>query len=216
MEPIFLIRNIVRRVAPGRYASFTEAHVLKALEIVSSEPRIGRKSLGEALGLNEGVARTLLRHIKEANLIEVTKKGIKLSEQGTHTLAALQTFISGGIEVPRSALTIGAENYAVLIKGVKRFIRNGVEQRDAALKAGAMGATTLVFNGEKLTLPGMQEPPPKMEEVINLLLSRLKPMDGDVIIIGTASDILLAEMGAKTAALELLKQTDKREAPSTR
>jgi predicted transcriptional regulator len=205
LESISLIEKIVRRAAPGRSPSFTEAQVLKALELISSGPGVGRKRLGDLLGLNEGVTRTLLRHLRETDLIEVTRRGITLRQEGERLLAALNTFISGGTEVPRSPLTIGPQNFVVLVRGVGQHIRSGVEQRDSALKAGALGATTLVFDGERLTLPGMQELAPKAEEVYDLLLSRLKPRKGDVIVIGTAEDTLSAELGAKTAALELLK-----------
>jgi len=214
LESISLVEKIVRRVAPGRSPSFTEAHVLKALELLSSGPSVGRKRLGELLGLNEGVTRTLLRHLKEANLIEVMRRGMKLRDEGKRLLAAFSIFISGGTEVPRSQLTLGPQNFALLVRRAGHHVRDGVEQRDAALKAGALGATTLVFDGERLTLPGMQEIPSRAEEVYDLLLSRLNPRKGDAIIIGTAVDILSAELGAKTAALELLKSM-KGEAPAS-
>ena len=55
----------------------------------------------------------------------------------------------------------------------------------------------------------MEEAPPGVEEVYELLL-RLKPRKGDVIIVGSASDILSAELGAKTAALELLRSMSRK------
>jgi hypothetical protein len=214
LEPISLLEKIVKRAAPGRSPSFTETHVLMALELASSRTGVGRKRLGELLGLNEGVARTLLRHLREAKLIEVTRRGIKLGLEGERLLTDLSASISGGTEVPRSPLTIGPQNFAVLVRGAGHHIRSGVEQRDAALKAGALGATTLVFDGERLTLPGVQELPPEVEEVCDLLLSRLKPRRDDVVIIGTAEDTLSAELSAKTAALELLKSM-KGDAPAS-
>lgn len=209
MEPISLIERITRRVAPGRSPSFREAHVLKALELLSSEARVGRKRLGVLLGLSEGVTRTLLRHLRGEGLIEVNGRGARLTGEGEHLLAALSAYISCGTEVPRSPLTIGPENFAILVRGAGYHVRSGVEQRDAALKAGALGSTTLVFDGERLILPGMEEFPPAAEEVYDLLLSRLKPKRGDTIIIGSSHDILSAELGAKTAALELLKSMKK-------
>jgi len=204
MEPLAAIRRIAERIAPGRSPSFMEAHVLKALEALSSEPRVGRKRLGMFLGLSEGVTRTLLRHLRAEGFIEVTRRGIGLTEKGARLLGTLRSHILGGMEVPSGPLTIGPKNFAVLVKGAGGQVRSGVEQRDAALKAGAMGATTLVFDGERFTIPGMEEAPPGVEEVYELLL-RLKPRRGDVIIVGSASDILSAELGAKTAALELLR-----------
>jgi hypothetical protein len=40
-----------------------------------------------------------------------------------------------------------------------------------------------------------------------MLISALKPSENDVIIIGSANEKRAAELGAKTAALELLKST---------
>lgn len=208
MESVPLIERVVKRAAPGRFPSFTEAHVLMALEVVSSGRIIGRKRLSELLGLNEGVVRTLLKHLKDADLVEITRKGITLDHEGTQLLATLSSIISVVTDVPKSPLTVGPMNFAVLVRGAAHRIRGGVEQRDAALKAGALGATTLVFDGERFTLPSMQEALPKAEEVYDLLLLKLKPRKGDVIIIGTASDSLSAELGAKTAALELLKSME--------
>ena len=205
MKPISLIERITKRVAPGRSPSFREPHVLKTLELLSSEGRIGRKRLGELLGLSEGVTRTLLRHLRGEELIEVTRRGIGLTERGERLLGAIRVHILAGTEIPRSLLTIGPQNFAILIRGAVDHIRSGVEQRDATLKAGALGATTLVFDGERLILPGIEEPLQSAEEVYKLLLSRLRPKKGDTIIIGSSYDILSAELGAKTAALELLK-----------
>ncbi|MCD6263510.1 hypothetical protein J7L60_03765, partial [Candidatus Bathyarchaeota archaeon] len=161
------------------------------------------------LGLSEGVTRTLLRHLRAEGLIEVTRRGIGLTEKGRRLLETLRSHIPGGMEVPSGPLTIGPKNFAVLVKGAGGHVRSGMEQRDAALKAGAMGATTLVFDGEGFTIPGMEEAPPGVEEVYELLL-RLKPRKGDVIIVGSASDILSAELGAKTAALELLRSMSRK------
>ncbi|MFB0543442.1 MAG: DUF4443 domain-containing protein [Candidatus Bathyarchaeia archaeon] len=205
MESISLIERVAKRAAPGRTPSFKEVHVLKALELISSGPRVGRKRLGELLGLGEGVVRTLLRHLQGEGLIEVARKGVGLTGRGGSLLAALRAYVSIGAEVPRSPLTIGPKNFAVLVRGAGDHVQSGVEQRDAALRAGALGATTLVFEGERLILPGMEEPLPAAEEVYDLLLSRLRPKRGDVIIIGSSHDILSAELGVKTAALELLK-----------
>ena len=79
----------------------------------------------------------------------------------------------------------------------------GIEQRDAALIAGALGATTLICKGGGLLIPGTSE---KLDPEINrLILTRLSPGEGDAIIVGSSDDPYLAELGAKSAALELLR-----------
>jgi len=86
----------------------------------------------------------------------------------------------------------------------------GLEQRDAAIKAGASGATTLVFSHNRLAMPGTSEDVFQNIQLIhNMLVSKLKPRENDVIIIGSADDRLTAEFGAKAAVLVLLKSTKK-------
>lgn len=204
LNPLAMLQKVSERVAPGRSPSFMEAHVLKALEIVS-ERIIGRAALGRQLGLGEGTARTMIKHLREAGLIEVTRRGISLTELGGLMLTQIRGMISRGKEAPKSAHTVGTYNYAVLVKRAADHIRLGVEQRDAALMAGAKGATTLLSDGIRLHMPGMEtELDPSLTR---FLVDRLKPEAGDIVIIGTADNPSAAEIGAKTAALELLKET---------
>jgi uncharacterized protein DUF4443 len=60
-------------------------------------------------------------------------------------------------------------------------IKTGIEQRDVAIKMGALGATTLIYKDNKITMPGeynnnnnfIQKEP----HVTNLLIDKLKPQD---------------------------------------
>ncbi|MGI9012036.1 MAG: DUF4443 domain-containing protein [Nitrososphaeraceae archaeon] len=47
--------------------------------------------------------------------------------------------------IPKSSITVGKFNYVVLVKNIANSIRSGIEQRDVAIKSGAMGATTLLL-----------------------------------------------------------------------
>ncbi len=204
MNPVAVLRKVSERLAPGRAPSYMEAHVLKALEL-ASERSLGRAALGRRLGLGEGTARTMIRHLREAGLIEVSRRGISLTEDGERVLAQLRR-MTAGAEAPRSAHTVAAHNYAVLVKGAANLIRLGVEQRDAALMAGARGATTLLYDGARFHMPGMEiEVEPTLAR---FLVDRLRPSAGDVVIIGTADTPSAAEIGAKTAALELLEEME--------
>lgn len=205
LESIAWIERVAGKVAPGRSVSFTEAHVLKALEITSLTPGTGRKRLSEILGLGEGMTRTLLRHLRAEGLIAVSRKGLALTDRGRSISADLNALISVGVNIPASSLTVGSRNYAVLVRGAAYQIRSGVEQRDIALRAGAQGATTLVWDGSKLLLAGMKVMPEGSEEACSSILLKLDPKKGDVIVVGSASDDLTAELAAKAAALELLK-----------
>ena len=193
------------KTAPGRLPSFAEAHVVKALEEISLQESVGRLKLSKDLHLGEGETRTLVRHLKNEGLIEVSKSGISLSPVGRRLLSSLRALLGEPLEIPSTPLTVGSFNVAVRVSGVKDSIKHGIEQRDAAIRAGARGATTLVFTKNKLTMPGTKGDLSKSNASILASLSKLIVNEGDVIIIGSADEKIRAELGAKTAALELLK-----------
>jgi len=204
------IERITGKMAPGRAPSFTEAHVIKALETIGVEKGVGRIKLSKILGLGEGEARTLVKHLKNEGLVEVYRSGIALSEFGEEMFLDLRSKIPEATEVPSSPLTVGTSNLAVLVRDVGHKVKYGVEQRDAAIKVGALGATTLVFSGSRLTVPGLDEDVFRgVRQIRDMLVSELKPKENDVIIIGSANNKLKAELGAKTAAFELLKSSEK-------
>jgi len=129
-----------------------------------------------------------------------------LSKYGEKILFELRSKIGEEIEIPRSSLTIGTFNIAILIRSAAGSVKYGVEQRDAAIKVGALGATTFVFSSNRLTMPGVGEDVFQNTQTIHdALVSTLKPKENDVIIIGSADEKRTAEFGAKTAALTLLR-----------
>jgi hypothetical protein len=75
--------------------------------------------------------------------------------------------------------------------------------------AGAKGATTLVFSGNRLTIPGTREDASKSDPSLLASLAKMDLKEGDVIIIGSADEKIKAELGVKTAALDLLKTKDR-------
>ncbi|KYH40813.1 MAG: hypothetical protein AYL32_009440 [Candidatus Bathyarchaeota archaeon B26-2] len=205
MKALETLERVAGKVAPGPLPSFIEAHILMALETISLRA-VGRARLSTILGLGEGVTRTLIRHLKAEGLIEVSRLGITLSESGRRVLEEIRSKISSGLKVPKSPLTVGTHNVAVLVKGASKPVRYGVEQRDAAIKVGAEGATTLIFKDNRLVLPGVDEEALQdVESIYRILISNLKPEENDVIIIGSAKDERTAELAAKTAALKLTK-----------
>lgn len=204
-----MFERVASKIAPGRLPSFAEAHVMKALEETSLRERVGRLKLSKDLHLGEGEARTLVKHLKNEGLIDVSKSGISLSLAGRKLLSHLRVLVSEQITVPTSSLTVGPFNVAVRVNGMKDSINYGIEQRDAAMMAGAKGATTLVFTKNRLTMPGTGEDVSKDNPNILASLSKLNLNEGDVIIIGSADEKIKAELGVKTAALELLKSKDR-------
>ena len=205
METLETVNRVAAKIAPGRLPSFAEAHVMKALEDISHQKTVGRLRLSKDLHMGEGETRTLVRHLQNEGLIDVSKYGISLSQVGNKLLTSLRTLVSEQTEIPCTPLTVGPFNVAVRVTRMKDSIKFGLEQRDAAIMAGAKGATTLVFTKNRLTMPGTGEDVSKSDPSIPASLSKLSLNEGDVIIIGTSDEKIRAELGAKTAALELLK-----------
>jgi predicted transcriptional regulator len=206
LELLKVIERVASKIAPGRAPSFNEAQVVKALEIIGAYGTVGRVRLSKELELGEGATRTLLKHLKKEGLIEGSRRGITFSEYGKKLFSNLRSKISGGIDVPNSALTVGPFNMAVLVRNAAHGVRRGVEQRDTAIKAGALGATTLIFSRSKLVMPSTEEEVFKgISSIYDMLVSKLDPKENDVIVVGSGENKKNAEIGAKMAALELLK-----------
>jgi len=55
--------------------------------------------------------------------------------------------------IPKCSVALGKYNYGVLVKHLAYAIKSGIEQRDAAVKTGALGATTLLYIDRKFVIP---------------------------------------------------------------
>jgi DNA-binding transcriptional regulator LsrR (DeoR family) len=196
-----LLRRVAERSAPGRSPSYSETQVLMALELVSGEG-IGRATLGEKLGIGEGVVRTLIKHLLAEGLVEVSMRGVKTSKKGERLLSDIHGVILKGIEAQATEDVVGGYSYIVLLRGVTSHVHVGVEQRDAALIAGARGATTIIFAVRGALIPGMDRGP--SQTLMSFLEEKVKPMDGDVVIVGTGDTSADAQIGAYAAALSLI------------
>jgi len=204
-----VIERVTRKIAPGPFPSFNEAHVVKTLEIISDYGTVGRIKLSNELGLGEGATRTLLKHLKSEGITQSSRSGISFSEEGKKLFSDLRSKLSEGVELPRSSITVGASNIAVLVRGLAQAVGSGMEQRDIAIKSGASGATTLVFSGNKLSMPSCVEDVSKSTPMLyNELLTKFNPNQNDVIIVGSGETREQAEMGAKMAAIKLLKNNN--------
>ncbi len=205
-NPIKIIEKISEPIAAGPILKYKPVHTLEAINLIGTQP-IGRIKLTRKLGLGEGVTRTLLKHLKDNELITVDRRlGCKLTKYGKEIFKFIRSKISDIIEIPEISITLGEYNVAVLIRKSSGAVKNGLEQRDAAIKTGAVGATTLIFKNKNFHMPGggddCLEKMPRVREVI---ISNLHPENGDVIIIGSGETRIVAEMGAKAAAMETLK-----------
>jgi predicted transcriptional regulator len=210
MKTLDIIDRLAKKIAPAApFPSFTPAHVFMIIEVIGSSGPIGRTKLSNILELGEGATRTLIKRLQKEGIIKSTKSGCVLTDFGKEIFFDLSSRVSEGLEIPPSPYTLGKFNIAILVKDAAKTIGYGIEQRDAAIKAGALGATTLIYTKDKFIIPGSPEDAFKSSpEIHKILMERLKPKEGDSIIIGSADDEKSAKLGAKAAALETLRKID--------
>ena len=180
----------------GPLPRFAEVHVREALELIAKHGRIGRKDLANELRIGEGSMRTVLNQLKKRGLITSSRGGHALTAKGKHFLGKSLEFV----RVDAGDLTVGEVDVAAIVRGAADRVKKGIEQRDEAIKAGADGATVLVFKAGRLQFPdGFTEVNLKFEK----LIETFRPREGDVVIIGTGRDAAKAEAGARAAARTL-------------
>lgn len=183
--------------AIGPLPRFAEVHVRRALELIAEHGRIGRKQLAEELGVGEGSMRTILNQLKKRGLITSSRGGHALTPKGKRFLGKPFEFV----QIDAGDLTVGRVDVVTIVRGAARKVKRGIEQRDEAIKVGAMGATVLIFRREKFQFPdGFLKIGKELSDTLRKIF---KPREGDVIVIGSAGNAAKAEEGARAAARSL-------------
>jgi hypothetical protein len=118
----------------------------------------------------------------------------------------LRRKVSSIKEIDAKQLSLDKVSAAVLVRASSRFVRRGIEQRDAAIRAGATGACTLVYRNRTYLMPlgekdSTLDPKDSLAQILN---DSFNPKDNDVIIITSASEKEIAENGTMAAALTLV------------
>ena len=205
------LQKVADRYAPSRVLSFDMVHVFKTLQLIQENGHVSREKLCKDLGLGEGTIKTLVRHLKMHNLIESTNAGTTMTKKGNLFFSELLSSIPSEISLSKCAITLGKFNYAVLVKQMSSMIKDGIAQRDAAIRMGASGATTLLFKDNKFLIPQTYFDSLKDEHQLSeQMIKNLHPQDGDVIIIGSDNySRMKAEFAAKSAALITIMNHEK-------
>jgi predicted transcriptional regulator len=202
------LETLAKGKAPGPFPSFQIFHLIKVLELIAGSS-VGRGTLSKKLGIGEGATRTLIERLRDEQIIAISRQGCVLTNKGEHLWKRVEKIIPSKIELEHSKLTLSTFNIAILVRGKAKKVRLGMEQRDAAVLAGAKGATTLVMSMGKLAMPredaDIKETVPDTHKKI---IGSLKPSDGDVVIIGSADTHAAAEYGAISAAWVLFDDSD--------
>ena len=205
------LQKVASRIAPSRILSFEMVHVLVTLQLIQERGHVSRHTLCKKLDLGEGTVKTLVKHLKIYDLIETDNTGTRISTKGSKLLSELLLSIPAEMSISTCSVALGKFNYAILIKQMSYVIRSGIEQRDAAIKMNALGATTLVYKDDKFMIPNTNFNALHREQKLHtLLVDSLKPEEGDVLIIGSDNiSERAAEFAAKSAALVTIMNHEK-------
>jgi predicted transcriptional regulator len=199
-----LLEKIVTEKAPGPSPTFSVFHLLRAIELIA-EKTTGRSKLAEDLNVGEGAVRTVIGRLKDAGLVATSKAGCTLTNKGLELWKECKSVFEKQTEIGKSELAFASHNFAILMKNCGHKVKSGVEQRDAAVMAGARGATTIVLKKGCLILPSVSSDLAKdFPKAANQMRQLLEPQENDVIVIGSADNLAKAEYGALAAAWTLL------------
>ena len=180
---------------------FTDANVYYALYLLSDGSRMGRKALAEACGVGEGSMRRILEKFREWNFIEIKQTGISITKAG---LAFLDQIPIRLVDVDISGSVMGAFQQGVVVYGVASKIGNGMQQRDAGVRSGAVGCTTILLVDGKFLIPPDWNIDEKSPAIAEKLHRDIKMTSDDVIIVGDADTKITAIEAAITAAFDLI------------
>ena len=198
------MQQIAGKKAPGPSTTFTIFHIFYALELLSEKP-MGRNKLAEKLSVGDGAVRTIISRLREAALIETSKEGCNLTKKGLDIWEQFQEIFPKRVEIPRSELAQSEFNFAFLVKKSGHKIESGIDQRDAAIIAGARKALVIVFKNGHLCIESVSDCIDKQyPKAASQILKELMPQEDDVIIISGADSYLKAKRGAFAASWSLI------------
>ena len=198
------IQEIAGKKAPGPSTTFTVFHIFYALELMAQKP-LGRNKLAKKLNVGDGAVRTIISRLREADLIETAKEGCSLTKKGKDIWQQFELIFPKRIEIPKNELNECEFNFAFLVKNSGQKVRSGIDQRDAAIIAGARKALVIVFKDGNLRIESISNSVEKdYPKAAGLILEELMPEDNDAIVIAGADSALRAKRGAFAASWSLI------------
>jgi hypothetical protein len=199
---IQILQNIVSRKGSAKVLTFSVPHVFKALQLLHKEQFVSRATFCKQLHMGEGAVKTMIGHLREEAMVDSTKSGTFLTAKGQTYVKSLLNIISAECEIKKCMIAQGKFNYAVILKKYGFATKTGMEQRDYAILYGALGATTLLYKDGRFIFPNEHVDclvgDPQTRAALH---DKLKPQNGDMIIIASANDPFVAEIAAKNSAL---------------
>jgi predicted transcriptional regulator len=198
------LQQVAGKKAPGPNTTFTIFHVFYSLELMAQKP-LGRNKLAEKLEVGDGAVRTIISRLREAGLIETSKEGCNLTKKGLDFWRQFEEIFPKRMDLPKSELSASEFNHAFLVKNCGQKVQSGIDQRDAAIIAGARKALIIVYKNGHLCITSVSEAVEKeYPKAAKELLAAFAPQENDVIVVAGAETALKAKRGAFAASWSLI------------
>ena len=166
---------------------------------------LGRNKLAEKLQVGDGAVRTIISRLREASLIETSKVGCNLTKKGWEVWRQFEEIFPKRVDLPKNELSASEFNHAFLVRNRGEKVRSGIDQRDAAIIAGARRAMVIVYKNGHLCIESVCDYIEKeYPKAASQILRELAPQENDVIILAEADTALKAKRGAFAASWSLI------------
>lgn len=199
------LQKIIARKGASKTLTFSMPHILKAIQLLSKERFVSRTKFCKELYLGEGAVKTLIRRLKEGNLVNTTKAGTYLTPNGKKIAGFFEKTIPYEYHIQSSKTVTKKHNHAILLRGYANSIKTGIEQRDYAILYGSEECLTLLYKNENFIFPSDDKEALYDDVKTKMLIKKnLHPKEGDVIIISSSRDSFVAEVSAKNSALSTM------------
>lgn len=184
----------------GPMFRFNDANVYWSLHLLSDGRRMGRKRLADEVGVGEGSMRRIIDTLKEWDFINIKQTGITITKAGMSFLDQLPI---RPVNISVEGSVAGQCQQGVLVIGGADKVVNGMEQRDAGIKVGADGCTTIVIRDGVLMIPPDWNMDERTPELAYKIRKDIGMTQSDALIIGGGETQSVATEAAITAALQM-------------
>lgn len=201
-KQIKTLQNIVTRNGSSRVLSFSAPHVFKALQLLNNQKYVSRATFCKELQMGEGAVKTLIKHLKQDEIVNSIRAGTFLTPKGEKFTKKFLDVITSQCKIESCNIAREKYNHAILVKNYAKIICNGMDQRDFAIMYGAKSATTLSFENNQFVFPNENKDAlDDNSKTKEILLEKLIPKENDIVIIASSDDSFVAEISAINSVL---------------
>lgn len=172
----------------------------------------GRRSLARATGWGEIVVRRELERLRSLGLVEMDRRGTRLTPEGRRAFAAIIAGVKDAKELRLEELRLDRLTLGALVGGATASLPTW-HLRDLAIREGASGAILIARRSSELRFSDSNESIAARNPRDAAALRESFPgREGDLIVLVSASDRRRAHLGLWRIIVELLPQGGDRSA----